>query len=170
MRKKRHLSHVIAVGVLAAVVAPATSVALSGSIASAGGTTQITCTKLSGGPTMQTLKHCSGPAPIIGSKPGKGTAVSTPGSAPPGFQEGGTTTWGVGGAGGTTTSGSNITITGPGVGTPCGKKADTIVESGMVVSGNGPAAVLVGDSSSATICYKPAAGTIKNLKGTIFTS
>jgi hypothetical protein len=170
MHKKRHLSRFIAVGIVAAVGAPATAVALSGSIASAGGPTQISCTKLKGGTTTQTLKHCSGPAAIIGSKPGKGTAVNTSGSAPPGFQVGGTTTWGVGGAGGTDTSGSNITITGPGAGTPCGTKAETITETGMVVSGTGAAATLVGDSTSATVCYKTSAGTIKNAKGTIVTN
>ena len=98
MHMKRHLARIIAVGVAAAVVAPATAVAVSGSIASAGGPTQISGTKLSGGTTTQTLKHCSGPAAIIGSKLGNGTAVNTSGSAPPEFRVGGTTTWGVGGA------------------------------------------------------------------------
>jgi hypothetical protein len=169
MRKKRHLSRAIAVGVMAALVAAATAVAISGSIASASGPTQISCTKLAGGMTTQTLKNCSGPAAIIGSKPGKGTAVNTSGSAPPGFQVGGTSTWGKGGVGGTAKSGSNITITGPGAGTPCGKKAETITETGMVVSGTGPAAALVGDTTSATVCYKTSAGTIKNAKGTTVT-
>ena len=89
---------------------------------------------------------------------------------PPEFRVGGTTRCGAWVApGGTTTSGSNVAITGPGVGTPCGKKAETIAETGMVVSGTGPAAALVGDSRPATVCYQTSAGTIKNAKGTTIT-
>ena len=48
MHMKRYLARIIAVGVAAAMVAPATAVAVSGSTASAGGPTQISGTKLFG--------------------------------------------------------------------------------------------------------------------------
>ena len=68
----------LGLAMVAAVAMPATlAVTTSGGSAFASGS-QISCTKLKGTETgADKLSDCSGPAAIIGSKPGKGTAVST---------------------------------------------------------------------------------------------
>jgi hypothetical protein len=44
--------------------------------------------------------------------------------------------------------------------------AGPIVETGSVVSGSGAAAILTGDTTTATVCYNTSKNTIKNAKGT----
>jgi hypothetical protein len=163
----RLLTRVAAVALAAGAIVPVTTaIVSSGGNAYAGGT-QISCTKLAGNATTTTISKCSGPAPIIGSKPGKGTATTVIScSSCGGWNVETTSTWGKGGAGGTDTAGANYVITGPGVGTPCGKKASTITETGSVLSGTGAAAALTGDTSTATVCYNGTKNTIKNAKGT----
>jgi len=152
----------IGVGALIAVSVPAGMLVESGTAQAAG--PQISCTKLAGGATSQAVSKCSGPAAIIGSKPGKGigSGVST---TVTGYQAGTITTWGAGGAGGTSTAGANYTSSTTGA---CGTKALTIVETGTVVSGTGAAAALVGDTGSATLCVKGTS--VKLLKGTTLTT
>ena len=153
----------IGFGALIAVSVPAGMLVEAGA-ANAAGTTQMTCTKLKGTATSQAVGGCSGPALIVGTKPGKGVGTSVPSAAIMGYQQAATTTWGKGGVGGTSTSGINY-VTG---GTACGKSLE-IVETSTIVSGTGPAAVLVGDVGSATVCYSTTKGTIVLLKGTTLT-
>lgn len=164
----RHRVGRLVVVALAGGIAVSASIAFS-STANASGGSQVSCAKLKGSSTSQTLSHCSGPANLFpGVKAGKGTASSVLTSAPAGYQEGSVTTWGSGG--GTTTSGVNVTIVTGGACKPGSTKVDTITETGTVVSGTGPAAELVGDTLSGTICYKPSSNSVKNLKGTTVNS
>jgi hypothetical protein len=153
--RRTFVGRIVAVSLAVGVISPvAATIAGSGTNAFASGQ-QITCTKLSGNASTQKLSNCTGPTAILGTKVGKGTGTSTLlGTAPAGYQEGSTTTWGKKGAGGTSTSGTNITsTTAPGKGTPCGKKAETLVEAQTVLSGTGAAASLAGDTSTGTVCY-----------------
>ena len=151
----------VGAGLLIAAAVPATVLIESGT---AGATTpnQVTCTGLKGSETTQSLSKCSGPASIVGTKPGKGVATSVANAtAPAGYAEGSTTTWGKGGAGGTSTSGINYMIGG----TTCGKKDLTVVETSTVLSATGNASILVGDTGTATVCVSTAKGTVKLAKG-----
>lgn len=125
---------------------------------------QISCAKLKGNESTQTLSKCTGPLNIVGgTKAGKGTGSSSAASAPAGYMEGQTVSWN-GGAGGTITVGINYTES-----SGCPGKDLTIVESGKVVSGTGNASVLVGDTSTGTACLNTKKGTLANEKGVPFT-
>jgi hypothetical protein len=146
-------------------LAPVTALAIgAGSASASGGGSQISCAKLKGNESTQTLSKCTGPLNIVGgTKPGKGTGSSSAASAPMGYQEGQSVSWN-GGAGGTITVGINFTL-----GSGCPGKDDTIIESGTVVSGSGNASVLVGDSATGTACLNLKKGTLSNEKGSDFT-
>ena len=155
----------VGVGALIAVSVPAGLLAESGTAQASG--SQITCTKLKGTATAQSIAGCSGPAAIIGSKPGKGVASGATTATPPGYQAGSLTTWGTGGAGGTSTAGANYTTSTTGA---CGTKLLTISETTTVLSGTGAATALVGDVGTATLCYSAAKNKIALLKGTSLTT
>jgi hypothetical protein len=164
---RHRVDRLVAVAV-AAGIAVSAAFAL-GSTANASAGSQVSCAKLKGSSTSQTLSHCSGPANLFpGMKLGKGTASSVLTSPPAGYQEGSITTWGNGG--GTTSSGVNVTVVVGGACKPGSTKVDTITETGTVVSGTGPAAELVGDTLSGTVCYTPKSNKVKNLKGTTLNS
>jgi hypothetical protein len=156
---RRHATiRLVAASALAAVAVPVT-LAVAAPVASASGTTQITCLKLSGNITNQALKSCSGPSAIVGTKAGKGVATTVTGATT------NVTTWGKGGAGGTSTSTFVDSIGG----TACGTKAIEVTVTSTVVSGTGAAAALVGDVGNSVICYNSAKGTVSLLKGTVYT-
>ena len=160
MRRKLTLG----LAMVAAVAMPATlAVTTSGGSAFASGS-QISCAKLKGTETgSDKLSVCSGPAAIIGSKPGKGTAVSTADIS----ASTEVTTWGKKGVGGTDDSSYTYTIVSPN--TLCSKKDIQVVESSTVTSGTGPAMALVGDTGSSTVCVTSKGG-VSNMKGTDVTT
>ena len=146
-------------------LAPVTALAIgTGSASASGGGSQVSCAKLKGNESTQALSKCTGPLDIVGgTKPGKGTGSSSAASAPSGYEEGQTVSWNKG-AGGTITVGINFTES-----SGCPGKDLTIVESGMVVSGTGKAAALVGDSATGTACLDTKSGKLSNKKGSRFT-
>jgi hypothetical protein len=158
----RALVALCAVGALT----PVTAVALGSSGNAYASGSQISCAKLAGNETSQTLSKCTGPLDIVGgTKAGKGTGTSTTAaSAPAGYTEGQDVSWGTGGAGGSIVVGIDFHF-----GTGCPGKDDTIVESGMVVSGTGNAAVLVGDTATGTACLNLKTKKLSNEKGSDFT-
>jgi hypothetical protein len=162
-----HTARIVAVAVAAGVIAPVAATFVGSATNAYASGNQITCTSLKGNATTQTLSKCTGPSAILaGEKAGKGTATSAVVGAPSGsYQYGSQATWGKSGAGGTSTAGVNATITGPGKGTPCGKKDETVVETSTVVSGTGAAEALVGDSGTSTVCYDSTTNTVKLAKG-----
>ncbi len=159
MRRKLTLG----LAMIAAVAMPATlAITTSGGTAYASGS-KITCSKLKGTETTDKLSDCSGPASIIGTKAGKGTATSTVDVSA------GTdvTTWGKGGAGGTDTASYTYNIV---TNTLCSKKDLQVVEATTVTSGTGAAAALMGDTGSSTVCVNASKGTVANMKGTDVTT
>jgi hypothetical protein len=160
MRRKLTLG----LAMVAAVAMPATlAVTTSGGSAFASGS-QISCTKLKGTETgSDKLSGCSGPSAIVGSKAGKGTAVSTADIT----TSTEVTVWGKKGVGGTDDSSYTYTIVSPN--TLCSKKDIQVVESSTVTSGSGPAAALIGDTGSSTVCVTSKGG-VSNMKGTDVTT
>ncbi len=155
MRRKLTLGLVM----VAAVAMPATlALTTSGGSAYASGS-QISCTKLKGTETgSDKLSGCSGPSAIVGSKPGKGTAVSVADIS----SSTEVTTWGKKGVGGTDTASYTYTIVSPP--TACSSKDIQADESSTVTSGTGPAAALIGDTGSSTVCIT-SKGAVTNAKG-----
>jgi hypothetical protein len=163
--QRKLVCRIAAVALMVGAVAPVTlAVASSGGNAYASGS-QVSCTSLKGNETTSTLSKCTSAlfaTLFAGEKNGKGTATSTvDSSAPTGYQIGTTTVWGKGGNGGSEVAGANYST-----GTGCPGKDLTIIETGKILSGSGPAASLVGDPTSATVCVNTKKSTIANEKGT----
>ena len=161
----RRLLLTIAAVSTVAVPVTAAMVGSAGPASATGAGSQVSCAKLKGNETSQTVSKCTGPLAIVGgTKVGKGTGTAaSDATAPAGYEEGQTVTW-AGGAGGTINVGINFTES-----TGCPGKDLTIVESGTVVSGTGNAAALVGDSATGTACLNTKSGKLKNEAGVPFT-
>jgi len=148
-------------------LAPVTAVAVSGSNAYGAGS-QVSCAKVAGNLGTMTVTKCSGPSSFI-TKAGKGLGITTitcEFSCAGGYPVVETILWGSGtsnGGGATSSVGYGPAVTGPGKGTPCGTKGETVTETGTVLSGTLAASVLVGDTVSATICANPTTDAILKL-------